>query len=353
MANLAITRRCLRGCAYCFAADERARGAVSDMSPEVFEAALDFLERSGVPDARLLGGEPLLHPDFGALARRALERGFALTVMTGGLVSDAALTELAALADGAPTAVTVFLNAALPGRDDPALVAAQERILEALGPKVELGVTLSPGAASSDSEPSRASAPASAPSAPPIPPIADFLLDRIARYGASRSIRVGIAHPIWHGANASAATADLRSLGHDIESLVARAEAADVRVGFDCGLTPCMFSPDFAAGHPRLMAQTGTRCGPIVDVLPEGDAIACFALSRAPHVPLGADATRAPATRAPATRADCVAAFDAWFEAQPHSGIFEDCEACAHRATGRCGGGCRARQLARAEAGGG
>lgn len=336
MANLAITRRCLRGCAYCFAADERARGevsdadhpsragaAVNDMPPHVFEAALHFLERSGVPDARLLGGEPLLHPDFGTLARRALERGFALTVMTGGLVPDEALAELAALAERAPTPVTVFLNAALPGRDDPALVAAQVRVLEALGPSVELGVTLY------------------SPPAPPVPPIADFLLDRIARYGASRSIRVGIAHPIWRGANASAPTADLRALGRDIESLVARAEAADVRIGFDCGLTPCMFSPDFAAAHPGLMAQTGTRCGPIVDVLPEGDAIACFALSRAPHVPLATTATRA----------DCVAAFDAWFEAQPHSGIFADCETCAHRAVGRCGGGCRARQLAHAEAG--
>jgi len=316
------------------------------MSPDVFEAALDFLERSGVPDARLLGGEPLLHPHFGALARRALERGFALTVMTGGLVPDEALAELVALADSAPTAVTVFLNAALPGRDDAALVAAQGRMLEVLGPQVELGVTFwreaAPVAASAEVA-SASVPPASAPPrlVPSAASIASFLVDRINRYAARPSIRLGVAHPVWHGANASVPITELRALGRDIEQLVSLAEAADVHVGFDCGLIPCMFSPDFAAGHPRLMAQTGTRCGPVVDVLPEGDAIACFALSRAPHAVLGADGTRA----------EGVAVFDAWFEAQPHAGIFSECAACAHRAAGRCGGGCRARQLARAQAG--
>jgi len=349
MANLAITRRCLRGCAYCFAADEHARGASVDMSSEVFERALDFLERSGVTEARLLGGEPLLRPAFGALARRAFERGFGVTVMTGGQVPSEAIAELGDLAEGvpgaqagtraeaptgtraealagapveAPARLTVFLNVAVPGRDDPALMESQELLLAALGPRVELGLTVD--AETADLLRSGATA--------------DFLLGLIERHGARRSIRLGVAHPVWGGMNDDAAPVDLRALGPAIEALVEDMEEGGVRVGFDCGLVPCMLSPAFAARHPRLMAQTGVRCGPIVDVLPEGETIACFALSHGPRIPL-ADAS--------VTRADLAAHFNRWFEVQPHVGIFDDCGSCAHRAGGRCEGGCRARQLGR------
>ncbi len=340
MANVAITRRCLRGCAYCFAADERAAGATVDMTPEVFGRMLDFLDRSGVNDARLLGGEPLLHPAFGTLARRAFERGFGVTVMTGGHVPGEAVAELARLAEGVPGApagvqaealpdaraetparLTVFLNVAVPGRDDPALMESQELLLKTLGPRVELGLTV-------DAETAgllRSGA------------TADFLLGLIERHGARRSIQLGVAHPVWGGANLRAIPVDLRALGPAIEAFVERMEAAGVRVGFDCGFVPCMFSSAFAGLHPRLMTQTGVRCGPIVDVLPEGDAIACFGLSHGLRLPVDRVVTRA----------DLAARFDRWFEAQPHAGIFDDCGSCEHRAEGRCGGGCRARQLGR------
>ncbi|MBN2821635.1 MAG: radical SAM protein [Coriobacteriia bacterium] len=307
MANLSITRRCERDCAFCFAAEERRREPL-DMSAETFERAMDLLERSGIPDARLLGGEPTLHPDFASLSDRALERGFALTVMTGGLVPDDVLAYLASL----PTDhMTVFLNAATPGVDGDSLVGAQEHVCKTLGECVELGVTI----VSADTDQS-------------------FLLEIIERHGLRRSVRIGVAHPIVGGANASVPTRDLRGVGVSIEAFVTQAEAHGVSVGFDCGITPCMFSEEFAAAHPDVIESVGTRCGPIVDVLPEGDAIACYALASLVRLPLDGYATRR----------ELIATFtEALGDGPPW--IFEECAECTHRAAGRCTGGCRARRM--------
>ncbi len=306
MANLSITRRCARGCDFCFASAERGRMPL-DMSAEMFGRALDFLERSGVPDARLLGGEPTLHPAFGVLAQRALDRGFALTVMTGGLVPAAELAYLASMPDGR---VSVYLNAARP-TDDESLVAAQRAVCAALGPRVELGLTLR----SADDDPA-------------------FLLGLIAEHDLRPSVRLGIAHPAIGAANRAVPDAELRATGATMERFVERAEKAGVSVGFDCGVTPCLFSAAFRARRPALAETLGTRCAPIVDVLPEGAAVACYALAPAARLPLGDSDTRA----------EVVRRLDGALAGLP-VGVFPECDACAHRAAGHCTGGCRARAV--------
>ena len=312
MANISVTRRCERTCAFCFAASERASGPL-DMSAEVFEAALDFLERSGVPDARLLGGEPMLHPAFAALADRALERGFALTVMTGGLVPEAAVAHLAALP---AERVRVFLNATPEGSADTALDAGQRLLCEKMGERVELGMTL----VAPDDDPM-------------------FLLEWVERHGLAPRVRIGVAHPVLGGHNKSAHAGDLEAIGATIERFATTAEAVGVTVGFDCGLTPCMFSEGFATAHPDVIETVGTHCGPIVDILPEGDAIACYALADAVRIPLGETATRQGLIATLEEHLDRLV---------PAAGTYEMCAACAHRTAGRCNGGCRARQGLRA-----
>jgi MoaA/NifB/PqqE/SkfB family radical SAM enzyme len=314
VANLSVTRRCDRTCAFCFAAAERATGPL-DMSADVFEAALDFLERSGVPDARLLGGEPMLHPAFAEFADRALERGFALTVMTGGLVPGAAVAHLAALP---AERVKVFLNATPEDSADAALDVGQRLLCETLGDRVELGMTLvTPG-----DDPM-------------------FMLEWVARYRLAPRVRIGVAHPVLGGHNTSANAGELAAIGATIEGFVAAAEAAGVTVGFDCGLTPCMFSGGFAAAHPDVIETVGTHCGPIVDILPEGDAIACYALKDVVRIPLGETATRQGLIATLEEHLDRLV---------PAAGTYEMCAACAHHAAGRCNGGCRARQGLRARA---
>ena len=74
---------------YCFAgaylATSRDQGAAF-IDAAAFEQRLDFLERSGIPEARLIGGEPTLHPAFPDLVAAARSRGLRITVFSHGLM---------------------------------------------------------------------------------------------------------------------------------------------------------------------------------------------------------------------------------------------------------------------------
>jgi molybdenum cofactor biosynthesis enzyme MoaA len=139
VANLSITSRCNADCAFCFARSAQQGVSESDgyMSRELFESCLEFLDRSGIGQARLIGGEPTLHPRFPELSQRALDRGFRLLVFSNGLIREAALEWL----ERAPAdRVSVLLNAAVAGG------ARRDVVLARLGPRVTLSMALrSPG----------------------------------------------------------------------------------------------------------------------------------------------------------------------------------------------------------------
>lgn len=311
MPNISITRRCRRDCAFCFAAHERSRGAVVDMTPAVYEDALAFLERSQVADVRMMGGEPTEHPTFTEFVCRALERGLRPTIFTGGLMPDEALDYLS----GVPAErVTVVLNSAVSGRDPDVWIRAQERVCSRLGARVEPGITLD---------------------TPALRP--DFLLDLIERHGLRPRVRLGISHPIWGGRNRSLHARGARAVGSALEPFVRMAGAAGVGVDLDCGFTPCMFSPEFLETHPVLADSVGMRCNTIVDLLPEGDAIACYALSRFMRFPMTDGSTRE----------EMISGFDRELERVLPAGTYRECARCQYRLEGRCGGGCRARRALR------
>lgn len=311
MPNISITRRCRRDCAFCFAAHERGRAAVVDMTSAVYEEALGFLKRSQVVDVRIMGGEPTEHPAFAEFVGRALDCGLKPTIFTGGLMPDEALDYLS----GVPAErMTVVLNGAVPGRDPDAWIEAQERVCARLGPRVEPGITL-------DTLGLRAG----------------FLLDLIERYGLRRRVRLGISHPIWGGWNRSLRSQSARAVGRTLEPFLMMAEAAQVEVDLDCGFTPCMFSPEFLEGHPVLADSVGMRCNTIVDILPEGDAIACYALSRFMRLPITDGVTRE----------EMISVFDRELERAVPAGAYRECAWCEYRLDGRCGGGCRARKALR------
>ncbi len=95
MANLAIAGVCNLRCPYCFAgsylATSRDQGAAF-VDAAAFEERLDFLERSGIPEARLIGGEPTLHPAFPDLVVAARSRGLRIPVFSHGLMPRRAWT---------------------------------------------------------------------------------------------------------------------------------------------------------------------------------------------------------------------------------------------------------------------
>ena len=67
MANISVTAICNLRCDYCFAraALDGCSQSAPHMPLSVYERVLGFLERSGINQVRLLGGEPTLHPQRG------------------------------------------------------------------------------------------------------------------------------------------------------------------------------------------------------------------------------------------------------------------------------------------------
>lgn len=328
MANISITRRCRRQCGYCFARHERSRESTVDMAPDVFDAALALLLRSRIPVARLLGGEPTEHPLFCDYLATAFDRGFRVVVFSGGFVPRAALDGMAALP---ASRVSLVLNMADPASDTETLVRRQREVCQALGERVMLGVNVRSAA----DDPT-------------------YMFDWVTKYGLCRTVRVGIAHPIWGGTNDFLPWKEPGPIPV-LERLVAVGAGLGVNVGFDCGFTPCMFSREFVESHADIFSPSvlddgrgegtpddlvevlGVRCAPVVDILPEGECIPCYALSRFCRVSLSsADA-----------RNDLVAGFEGELAAALPAGVFRECVHCPYRAVNWCGGGCRARRAMR------
>ena len=104
MANIALLNRCNLRCSYCFA-DNYIDDEKSDITKAAFERLLDFVAPDG--EVGIIGGEPLLHKDFGAFLSLALEdyRFRKITVFTNGIYADRYIDLLSS--DGVNTLINV------------------------------------------------------------------------------------------------------------------------------------------------------------------------------------------------------------------------------------------------------
>ncbi|MBD3805359.1 MAG: radical SAM protein, partial [Thioclava sp.] len=87
-----LIRRCNLTCKHCYSisADKDFAGELT--TQEVF-AVLDDLKAGNVPALILSGGEPLLRPDFFAIAQRSKDLGFYTALSSNGTLIDAAMME--------------------------------------------------------------------------------------------------------------------------------------------------------------------------------------------------------------------------------------------------------------------
>ena len=125
MANLSITNVCNKQCVYCFANDTRIEFGKTYVDDETFEKALDYLERSGIKQARLLGGEPTLHPNFISFVNKALDRGLDIMLFTNGLISAKVLNFLTELPE---ERLSILLNTIHPVENNPQGTKHQQEI---------------------------------------------------------------------------------------------------------------------------------------------------------------------------------------------------------------------------------
>lgn len=313
MANISLTATCNRACSFCFAGDAmEAQGAGGKFMPlDRVHAALDFLVRSQISQARLLGGEPTLHPQFDRIVDDVLGRGLTLLVFSGGLIPERALRKLETLP---PPVLNVLVNVISPATGKPHEVAQQAGVFRRLGRRAMLGITID---------------------APGVD--LGFLLDLIERYDLGQTVRLGLAHPTLGGSNTALHPRHYPEVGRRVAELGFAARDRGVGLEFDCGWVPCMFPHGALEALGITPAQVGLRCSPILDLLPDGELISCYPLASHASEALTPDRDAAWMRQ----RFSTGQAVDRQFM------LYRECEDCRWRARGECTGGCLSASLGR------
>ena len=309
MANLSISTVCNRECAYCFTADHLSAAHAPAFLPAAqFQARLDFLDRSNIDEARLLGGEPTLHPEFPALVAQARARGKRITVFSNGLMPRSALDCLAGLP---PEQCTVLVNVSGPAD---AALARQRRTLQRLGRRAMPGFSID------------------RPSAQP-----GFLVRLVVESGCRPAIRLGMAQPCLSGRNRYVHPKQYRAVAERIVDFAALAAEQGIVLEFDCGFVRCMFSNEEVANLRGLGADLDWRCNPILDVDTAGRVIHCYPLAGLGYEPLGATSDAVSLRRTFAARAG----------PYRQAGVYPECSTCPFKTGGECSGGCLAATMRR------
>jgi radical SAM protein with 4Fe4S-binding SPASM domain len=312
MANLMLTHRCTLKCDYCFAIDFLRNATIgdSDVSFDTFKAYIDFLDRSGIREARLLGGEPTLHKEFAALVAYAHMRGKKIMVFSNGLMPRSALR---ALLEIPPEQCTVLINLAS-GESLPDSRRMQKNVMTQLSQRACPGYTISHL------------------------PVGDFkqLLDIIDESGCRRSLRIALAQPA-DSQNRFVHPKQYRVLASTITALAVEAHRREVQLEFDCGFVRCMFSDEDLQNLCENAVLVAWHCSPVMDFDIDGTVFPCFALSGRFRIQDGLT------QNVKSLQKDLNDSLSVLRVA----GVFPECSACELRVTEGCSGGCLAAVLRR------
>jgi radical SAM protein with 4Fe4S-binding SPASM domain len=261
MTNIALTSVCNRSCDYCFAEPMGQEPSLRFMTHTIFEHSLDFIDRSGIDEIRLLGGEPTLHPEFVPFLDYALARRKPIRIFSNGVMPEAVLR----FAETLPANKVSFLINVSASLAD--LVAHQELkvVLGRLGQRVTIGLNIS------------------RPWSKLAPPGTDdeigYVLDLIDRHQLERNLRIGMAHPCIGRNNSFLHPNHYAVAGYKILDLARRALHRSVRLSLDCGFVPCMAPGLLDSAFGEMSRNVCGNCGPVLDILPDGRVIPCFPLA--------------------------------------------------------------------------
>lgn len=314
MANLIINRSCQLQCSHCFASSVLNTHSSPYVSADVFEEWLNFLERSDIQEIRLIGGEPTLHPQFIALLKQALRRQKRILIFSHGWLNERVLRFLESLPE---TAVSVMVNINAHPSNLPDHVQKQtyrKRVLQRLGGRAILGYTI----CNPDFD---------------LGPI--FAL--IDELGLERVLRLGLAQPVWNGKNKYLHPKQYPLVGQKIALFWPLACSANIKLEFDCGFVPCMFSEDERALLRDAQPDLEWHCSPVLDVDIDNHVYHCFPLSAKVFSILGKE--------------ECATEIRARMIQQTNlyrpAGIYPKCSRCPIRDREQCPGGCLAATLKR------
>jgi sulfatase maturation enzyme AslB (radical SAM superfamily) len=310
MANISITNVCNTKCDYCFANDAKLELGNTYLNVETYKKVLDYVQRSGLKQARILGGEPTLHPDFFHFIEIALDRNLDIMLFTNGLVSSEVLKFLCTIPNDR---LSILLNTIYPNNNDTKGLKLQIEFMEVLGE------ALIPGANIYNPQQRL-----------------DYLLDYVCTYNLKKEIRLGIAHPVLSQNNVYLHPKEYHKIGNSISDLKLKAQELDISLCFDCGFVPCMFPTQNFELLSEELKKAGTCCHPIIDMLTDGSFISCYPLNNLKKVQIHDQLIAK----------DLVDTFEEALKPYKSVGIFPYCSNC-QLLNKRCNGGCMSYRIKR------
>ncbi len=283
------------------------------MDLDLIERAMDMLPngKGKEQQLRLLGGEPTLHPELPAIIDRAIERGLDVMIFSNGMMPDRAVEAIEKYPD---KRISILCNISPQADDRPHLVERRETVLKRLGSRMVPGVTISSVQEDID---------------------IGMYIEKIERYGMRRKIRVGIAQPIVGKDNEHVSPADYAAVGALVSRMARVCIEKDILLGFDCGMTPCMFTGD--EWETVMTCTDGFKniCHPIIDVGPDGYIWHCFPLSEVLNERLENFSDRNA----------IVAHYEKKVAAFRQFGCKPECVQCDFKRRDQCNGGCLAHAM--------
>lgn len=308
MANLSLTYRCNKQCAYCFA------GSTTDtpafMSLDLFKSALKYLKRSGINQARLLGGEPTLHPLFINFVNIALDHGLDIMLFTNGLINKKTRDDLKKIPS---SSINILLNTIHPNEKNLAGKELQEKTMKELGEKIIVGINIY-----SESQD------------------LFYLLEYVKKHKLKKEVRLGLAHPMLGKQNAYLHPKQYKKIGDKIIALKVLAAGQGISLTLDCGFVPCMFDNKYHQLLNTELKNSGNCCQPIIDLMPNGYFIACYPLNNFHQIELNEQLA------AQALKKQ----FNKKTAPYNKTGIYPACQNCS-LFQGACNGGCLSHKIQR------
>lgn len=257
-ANIILTNICPNQCKYCFASPLNHKNTKpSLMSINNFSKVLDFLERSGSKSVRLLGGEPMIHPEIETIFNIIRKRKYFenITIFTGGLFEKQTFKLLR------DERVAVIVNINQPKDYN---ISKLNRLQSNLINMANQGVNFSLGFNIYDKD-------------------FDFspILTLSMELGID-TLRICMANPTIAGATKYINLEEQKKMGLRLNTIIEECDINSIRVVLDCVIPLCMFS-DAQLGNilktfPHLQKGIST-CGPSLDISPDLQVYRCFALS--------------------------------------------------------------------------
>lgn len=266
MANIIIDSYCNLHCPYCFAND--VIEAHKDFIPlDSFDHILDFVLKSNDKRVGLIGGEPLLHPEFLEICKHVISKtphDFIAVVYTNGVLLDKYMKVLSS------SRFRLLVNVNSPkdqGEDN--FLRMRKNLDEIFfeyfyEQKVTLGLNLY----KKDQDIS-------------------FFLDLVDRYqGYVKAIRTSVSVP-WDKSKGAFHT--FKEMMPLVKHLLKEMNKRNIGIMFDCSQIPvCLIDEELAklmfyseklSRKPYITGSRCSSCSPVIDIDQRGLAIRCFAMS--------------------------------------------------------------------------